>query len=77
MMIPFLKRDQEASVSAPASVEKRKPDDEEAEYDALEAAAEDLGAALAAKDFKAAAAALRAAFQLADSEPHEEGEHLG
>ena len=74
-MIPFM-RNKEASVSAPAEVERRKPDSEEGEYDALEAAAEDLGAALAAKDFKAAAAALRAAFQLADSEPHIEGEHI-
>lgn len=75
-MIPFLKHSKEASVSGPIDIEKRKPD-EESEYDALEAAAEDLGNALASKDFKAAAAALRAAFQLADSEPHEEGPHLG
>lgn len=73
-MIPFM-RNKEASVSAPAAVEKRTPDEPQ-EFDALEAAAEDLGSALAAKDFKAAAAALRAAFQLADSEPHQEGEHI-
>lgn len=76
LMIPFLKRDQEASVSAPANVERRKPDDDEAEYDGLEACMEELGAALAAKDFKGAASAFRSAFQLSEIEPHEEGEHI-
>ncbi len=74
-MIPFLKN-QEASVSMPAAVERRKPDSEEAEFDGLEACMEELGAALAAKDFKGAAAAFRSAFQLSEIEPHEEGEHI-
>lgn len=73
-MIPFM-RNKEASVSGPVDIERRKPD-EEPEYDALESAAEDLCNAVAAKDYKGVAAALRAAFQLADSEPHEEGEHI-
>lgn len=75
-MIPYLKLGKEASVSAPVSVEKRKPD-QDSEYDPLEVAAEDLCNAIAAKDYKAIAEALRAAFQLADSEPHIEGEHIG
>lgn len=74
-MIPFM-RNKEASISAPSTIEKRTPD-EESEYDALESAAEDLCHAIEAKDYKGIAAALRAAFQLADEEPHVEGEHLG
>lgn len=73
-MIPFLKN-KEASVSGPVDIERRKPDEEQ-EYDALEAAAEDLCNAIAAKDYKGIAVALRAAIQLADSEPHIEGEHV-
>ena len=75
-MLPFLKRNQEASGSGPIESVERKSDSEE-EYDALESAADDLIAAVHAKDTKGAAAALRAAFQLADSEPHEEGPHIG
>jgi hypothetical protein len=75
-MIPFLKRKDEASVSMPADSIKREPD-EEPEYDALESAGQDLIDAVKSGDAKAAAAALRAAFQLADSQPHEEGPHIG
>lgn len=70
-MIPFLKHKNDASASAPIESIERKPD-EGAEYDVLEAAAEDLCIAIEAKDYKAAAAALRAAFELLESEPHEE-----
>lgn len=41
----------------------------------MEAAAQDLLSAIKADDAKAVAAALRNAFELADSEPHEEGSH--
>ena len=75
-MLPFRKLKDEASISAPADKIKRKPDGEP-EYDALESACEELGTALAAKDWKAAAAAWRAGFELLDSQPHEEGEHIG
>jgi hypothetical protein len=74
-MIPFLKRKDEASISAPADKIQRKPD-EEPEFDTLEAAGQDLIDAIHSKDAKAVAAALRAAFELADSEPHTEGEHI-
>ena len=73
-MLPFLKRNKDASASGPVDSIKREPD-EGAEYDALEAAAEDLSRAIDAKDIKGMAAALRAAFELCDSEPHQEGEH--
>lgn len=75
-MLPFLKSKLEASTSAPIESMRREPD-EEPEYDALESAGQDLIDAVKSGDAKAAAAALRAAFQLADSEPHEEGEHIG
>lgn len=75
-MLPFLKYKLEASASAPAESMKREPD-EEPEYDALESAGQDLIDAIHSKDAKGVAVALRAAFQLADSEPHEEGEHIG
>ncbi len=70
-MIPFLKRKDEASVSMPAEKIKRDPD-EGAEIDSLEVAAEELCNAVHAKDYKAAASALRAAFELLESQPHEE-----
>ncbi len=75
-MIPFLKHKHEASVSAPVESIKREPD-EEAPYDGLESAAEDLCNAIEAKDYAAAAAAIRAAFQLLELEPHDEGDNLG
>lgn len=76
MPLPFLKK-KEASVSVPSEVQLRESDSEEdSDYDSLEAAAEDLTHAIASKDLKGVAAALRAAFQILDSEPHEEGEHI-
>ena len=75
-MIPFLRKKDEASTSMPADKIKREPDEgKEDDYDSLEAACEDLGNALAAKDWKAAAAAWRAGFDLLESQPHEEAEH--
>ena len=73
-MLPFLKHSQDASMSAPVDVVKRTPDHEE-EYDPMHAAADDLIAAVTSKDTKATADALRAAFELADSERHVEGKH--
>lgn len=74
-MLPFLKYNKEASVSIPQESIKREPDDG-AEYDMLESAAEDLMHAVASKDVKAIAAALKAAFEICDAQPHEEGEHI-
>ncbi len=59
-------------------MEYRKPDAEpkqDQEDSGLEMAAEDLLRAHASNDKKAVAAALRAAFQILDSEPHVEGPH--
>lgn len=76
MSLPFLKKPKS---SAGIAMEYRKPD-EKPEHDAsdesgLEMAAEDLIRAHANNDKKAVAAALRAAFQILDSEPHVEGPH--
>lgn len=73
-MLPFRKRQDEASASGPIESQKREPD-EGADLDMLEVAAQDLIDALHKKDAKALAAALRAAFELFDSEPHVEGKH--
>lgn len=70
-MLPFLKLKQDAAASSPVESIKREPDNEP-EYDVLESAAEDLCHAVEKKDYKAAAAALRAAFDLMESQPHEE-----
>jgi len=73
-MLPFLKHSKEASVAGPVEVKHREPD-EEADYDMLESAAEDLISAVHAKNVKSVSAALRAAFEILESQPHEEGPH--
>lgn len=75
MPLPFLRHKHEASVAATPEVVKRESDHEE-EYDSLESAADDLISAVHAKDSKGVASAMRAAFEIMDSEPHEEGEHV-
>ena len=72
-MLPFLKKNHESSVSVPETVTREHDED----FDSLEVAAEDLMNAVHSKNAKAVASALRAAFELMDSEPHQEGEHNG
>ena len=73
-MLPFLKKQKEASVSAPAESIKRETDeDKEESFDALEVAMEEL---FNAKSNSERAAAFRAAFELLEQQPHEEGEHI-
>ena len=75
-MLPFLKNNKEASISeTPDSIKREHDEDSSEEYDMLESAAEDLISAVHSKDVKAVCSALRAAFQMLDSEPHEEGPH--
>ncbi len=74
MSLPFLKNKKEAGISGPIESIERKSDHEE-EYDPLESAAEDILQAIESKDHKYLAQALRAAFELMDSGPHEEGPH--
>ena len=72
-MLPYLKRNQEASASGPIETVERKPDMDE--FDSLEVAAHDLMQAIKAGDAKALASALRAAFELCDAALHKEGDH--
>jgi hypothetical protein len=72
--IPWLKRKDDIAGSSSTPVQMREPDDGE-EYDSMHAAAQDLIEAIHSKDIKGVAEALRAAFELSDSEPHEEGPH--
>ncbi len=75
-MLPFLKKSQDGASSSPVEHITREPDEgTEEEYDSMESAAEDLCNAVHSKNYKAVASALRAAFELAESEPHEEGPH--
>ncbi len=73
-MLPFLKNNKEGSVSQETEPIKRKSDDGE-DYGMLESVVEELISAIHSKDVKAACSALRTAFELCDSEPHEEGPH--
>ena len=77
-MLPFLKNKNVAGLI----ISHRKPDgdiqeqhSEGNEDSALESAAEDIIQAMTAKDAKSLAAAIRAAFEILDSEPHVEGPH--
>jgi hypothetical protein len=74
-MLPFLKNKLEASVTEDPDHIKRDPDEEQ-EYDAIDSASEDLCKAIHSKDIKGISEALKAAFELCDSEPHIEGEHI-
>ena len=51
------------------------PDESMADDASLDAASQDLITAFHAKDVKGVSAALKAAFQILDAMPHEEGEH--
>lgn len=75
-MLPFIKKQRQ---SAGVAVEYRKPDESdkpESQDDGLEMAADDMLKAHSSGDKKALAAALRAAFEILDSQPHVEGEHI-
>lgn len=73
-MLPFLKPKKQISGTA---VEYRKPDDEgkEADMRGVEMAMEELCRAKDKQDYKGMARALKAAFEILDSMPHEEGPH--
>ena len=73
-MLPFLKKNKEASVAMPVDHVKRESD-HEVVYDSLHSAAEDLMHAVHGRDVKNIAEALRAAFQICEAEPHAEGPH--
>jgi hypothetical protein len=75
-MLPFMikPKKQDAGVI----MEHRSPDQEPSGQDeAIEAAAKDVMEAINSNDIKRLGKALIAAFQIADSMPHEEGPHEG
>lgn len=75
MALPFIKKVRRESGVA---MQYRTPDESkssEVESDGLELAAEDLIKASSSGDKKGVAAALRAAFEILESEPHEEYDH--
>lgn len=79
MSLPFLKKQSMAGLI----ISHRKPDGskeeektEGQEDQGLISCADDLIRAVHSKDSQAVSSALRAAFQILDSEPHNEGEHL-
>ncbi len=77
-MLPFLKKK-----NAPQTgviVQTRNPDEkpdenQEDNSDGIHACAKDLIDAVHAHDIKGAAEAIKAAFEILDSKPHEEGPH--
>ena len=75
-MIPPLNKKLDVSVAVTPEVKRRKPDGE-TEYSALRSAAEDLLSAVKASDPAGIEAAMRSAFIILESEPHEEGSSLG
>lgn len=81
-MLPFLANTKNKSIAG-TIIAKRKEDgsigqDSGPDYDSegLEACANDLLQAIESKDSKAIASALKAAFEICDSQSHEEGPHL-
>jgi hypothetical protein len=75
-LLPFLRKKQEEGSSPTLSIKTRTPDKKEDSDDAgLNACAQDLLDAVQARDVSGVAAALKAAFEIADSQPHEEGPH--
>lgn len=69
-MLPFLKKPKAAGL-----IVEQRASDKPSDISEMETCAQDLLAAIEAKDIKGMAAALQAAFELADSQPHVEGEH--
>ncbi len=75
-MLAWMKRYGEAASSEPVEHQRREPDEDGADYDEMEAVAEDLLRAFKSDHVKGIAEALHAAFEIYDSKPHVEGPHL-
>lgn len=74
-LLPFLKNKRKETG---VIVQQRSPDmpEQESDDNGLEAAAQDILSAISSNDSKALAMAIKAAFEICDSEPHVEGEHI-
>lgn len=78
-MLPFLKPKKAPGVIVAETIHRDGKLDEHAEgedMEGLRSAAVDLLRAINAKDENAVAKALKAAFEICDAMPHEEGEHI-
>ena len=79
-MLPFLKPKHIADVivasKKPGGEVSNDHEEESEEIEPMKACAEDLIKAVHDKDVDAVAQALHAAFEIADSMPHEEGPHI-
>lgn len=74
--MPFLKK-RDKQMTSGLSIKTRTPDktEENQEHAGIHACAQDLMTAIHANDVKGVADALKAAFEIADKAPHEEGPH--
>lgn len=79
-MLPFLKPKQGSGVIIQSHRSPDQSSDESKEVEEINpgliACAHDMIVALHSKDSKALAMAIKAAFEICDSEPHVEGEHV-
>jgi len=78
-MLPWQKNKDKSQ--AGISIKYRQPDESKAQNEdspaaAMEAAAQNILSAIEQKDYKHLALALQNAFEIADSQPHEEGPHM-
>lgn len=81
-MLPFLKK-KDTPGAAGVIIKRRQPDEkpegEDSQDDkdaAIHAASQDLISAIQSNDVKGVSEAIRSAFEILDSMPHEEGEHV-
>ena len=75
-MLPFMQKRKTPMVIVEQMKTTEEPEsDKDYQIQAVEAAAQDLITAIASKNVRAVAEALRAAFEICDSMPHEEGPH--
>jgi hypothetical protein len=78
-VLPFLKlkdRSVAGGILTKTRTPDEKPSEESNDIDSIEVCAKDLIRAVHGQDAKGAAEAIRSAFQILDSEPHEEGPHV-
>lgn len=78
-MLPFLNKKKivQAVSSRMSPKGNLEPEHEESESMGLVSAADDILAAIAAKDAHMLAEAIQAAFEICEEMPHEEGPHIG
>lgn len=76
-MLPFLKPKAQTGLIVKTRTPDEKPEESKDDnQEGLKACAQDLISAIESKDATRAAEALKAFFEIADSMPHEEGEHV-